>query len=236
MSPLETIAPPRPARRAGSSYEAIKRAIDVLAALAGLLVIGPLLLAIGLAVLLSSPGPVFYRGVRTGKDGRPFRIYKFRSMVVDAESLGGTTTGKGDPRITRVGAVLRRYKLDELPQLLNVLAGDMSLVGPRPEVAEYTDAYTEDERRILSVRPGITDLACLEFGDLQEVVGGDDPDGTFRALVLPRKNALRLRYVEERSLGLDLAILARTALLVLSKPFRGASPRWRGPDSAPTAR
>ena len=232
MPPPEAVAPPA----APAIDEPIKRTIDVVASIAGLIVLAPLLGLIAGAVRLSSPGPVFYRGVRTGRHGRPFRIYKYRSMVVDAERLGGTTTGRGDPRITPVGAVLRRYKLDELPQLLNVLRGEMSLVGPRPEVAEYTDAYSEDERRILSVRPGITDLACLEFGDLQDVVGSEDPDGTFRDLVLPRKNALRLRYVDERSLGLDLAILARTALLVLSKPLARRSRRWRRSGSVPTAR
>lgn len=221
---------PGPAPRPASSPtlgEQTKRGLDLAVASIGLVLITPLLAVIAVAIKTTSPGSVFYRGVRTGRHGRPFRIIKFRTMVVDAERIGGSTTGKDDPRITAVGKVLRRYKLDELPQFINVLRGDMSLVGPRPEMAEYTDAYSPDERRILRVRPGITDLACLEFSNLQEVVGSDDPDGTFRARVLPRKNALRLKYVDERSLWLDLTILARTVLLVLTKPLRGRRHSWR---------
>ncbi|HLA84552.1 MAG TPA: sugar transferase, partial [Thermoguttaceae bacterium] len=178
----------------------LKRCFDLLLAIAGLGMIWPLLLACVLAVRLSSPGPIFYRGVRIGRGKKPFRIFKLRTMVIDAERLGGTTTAKNDPRITSVGHFLRRYKLDELPQLFNVLIGDMSFVGPRPEVAEYTDQYTDAELEILSVRPGITDLASMEFHDLQDVVGPNHPDEMFRSRVLPRKIALRLRYVHEQSL------------------------------------
>lgn len=198
-----------------------KRLLDVFLAIAGLAVLWPVLLACAIAVKLGSPGPVFYRGVRTGLHGRPFRIWKFRSMVVDAESRGGTTTGSGDARVTAVGQLLRHSKLDELPQLFNVLVGDMSFVGPRPEVAEYTSQYTPEERRILDVRPGITDLASIEFNDLQAYVGTEDPDGMYRRQVLPRKNQLRLRYVNEQSLALDAAILFRTVSLVLCRPLRG---------------
>lgn len=206
---------------ANPAYEAGKRAFDVAFSVLGLLALCPLLLLIAAVVKLGTPGPVFYRGARTGRFGKPFRIFKFRTMVVDAEQVGGTTTGKDDPRITRVGRLLRKYKLDELPQLLNVLCGDMSFVGPRPEVAEYTDAYSQEERAILDVRPGITDLSSLRFADLQEFVGGDDPDGAFRERVLPEKIALRLKYVRERSFLLDASILLRTFWVVLSKPFRG---------------
>jgi len=200
--------------------DAVKRACDILLASIGVLVLWPVMLAAAALVKLSSPGPVLYRGWRTGRHGVPFRIYKFRTMVVDGECKGGTTTGKDDPRLTRIGRILRKYKLDELPQLFNVLRGDMSVVGPRPEVAEYTDQYSESERQILSVRPGITDLASLEFNDLQECVGADDPDRTYREKVLPRKNQLRLKYVSERSLWLDFAILLRTILVVVAKPLR----------------
>jgi len=197
-----------------------KRVLDVLLAVCGLAVLWPVLVACAIAVKIDSPGPIFYRGVRTGRHGRPFRIWKFRSMVTDAESSGGSTTGDADPRITRAGRVLRRYKLDELPQLWNVLLGDMSFVGPRPEVAEYTDGYTVDERRILDVRPGITDLSSIEFRDLQSHVGTQDPDGVYRREILPRKNLLRLEYVERQSLALDLAILLRTVSLLLLRPLR----------------
>lgn len=200
----------------------LKRLLDLVLAVVGLSLIWPVLLVCAVLVKISSPGPVFYLGLRTGRHGVPFRIYKFRSMRVDAERTGGTTTGKDDPRITPIGAVLRKYKLDELPQLINVLRGEMSFVGPRPEVAEYTDAYTQEERLILSVRPGITDLASLEFSDLQAVVGTETPDETFRRDVLPRKNALRLKYAREHSLLLDCRILARTLAVVASKPFNPA--------------
>lgn len=198
----------------------IKRAFDVVASAVGLLICWPVLLACAVAVRVSSPGPILYRGIRTGQHGKPFAILKFRSMVANAEKTGGTTTAEKDPRITAVGAFLRRYKLDELPQLINVLVGDMSVVGPRPEVAEYTDAYSGDEQLILSVRPGITDLSSLEFHDLQAIVGSDDADMTFREEVLPRKNALRLQYVRERTLWLDGVILLRTIGVVCGKPFR----------------
>jgi len=188
----------------------LKRCLDIQAAVVGLTVLSPVLVAVAVAVRLDSAGPVLYRGVRAGRGGRPFRILKFRTMVEDAEALGGTTTAAGDPRITRIGRWLRRYKVDELPQLLNVLWGDMSLVGPRPEVLEYTDAYTDDERAILSVTPGITDISSLEFIDLQSHVGASEADAAFRRDVLPRKNRLRLQYVREQSFVGDVGILART--------------------------
>lgn len=199
----------------------VKRAFDILFALCLLSLLWPVLAVCAVLVRLSSPGPILYLGLRTGLHGVPFRIFKFRSMRTDAEQTGGTTTGQNDPRITPIGHVLRKYKLDELPQLFNVIRGDMSFVGPRPEVAEYTNAYTPEERQILSVQPGITDLACLEFTDLQEHVGEDDPDSAYRERILPLKNALRLKYAREQSLWLDVSIMARTAAVVLSKPFRG---------------
>ncbi len=198
----------------------LKRAFDLLIGALALLVLSPVLALIALRIKRDSPGPVFFRGLRTGRHGKPFRIFKFRTMVTDAERRGGTTTGRDDPRITRVGAVLRRYKLDELPQLINVLRGDMSIVGPRPEVAEYTDQYTAEEREILSVRPGITDLSSIEFHDLQAVVGHENPDEEFRRRVLPRKNALRLKYARTASFCGDLRILCKTIWVVASKPFR----------------
>ncbi len=198
---------------------ALKRLLDVALSSAVLAVVWPALLGIALAVRLSGPGPVFYRGVRTGLHGKPFRILKFRTMVPDAEKLGGPTTGTGDPRVTPVGRILRRMKLDELPQFLNVLSGDMSLVGPRPEVPEYTSGYVGEELLILSMRPGITDYASIEFADLDDLVGRDDPDGYFRRHVLPRKNELRVRYVKNWSLAEDLRILGRTLGRVAGRVF-----------------
>ena len=220
-------------QRPSGISEWVKRSCDLCLALVLIGLLAPLLLVCAVLVGRSSPGPVFYRGLRTGRYGIPFRIFKFRSMRTDAELVGGTTTGQNDPRITPIGRILRKYKLDELPQLFNVLWGDMSFVGPRPEVAEYTDAYSAEERQILAVRPGITDLACLQFSDLQEHVGGEDPDRVYRERILPHKNALRLKYAREHSLGLDLQILVRTAGLVLFRPFRRGAEKAAAPADAP---
>ncbi|QDU55349.1 sugar transferase [Aeoliella mucimassa] len=198
----------------------LKRLFDISVASLAIVALSPMLLATSVLLRMTQGSPVIYRGVRTGLDGKPFYILKFRTMVNRAEQIGGTTTGKNDPRLTRIGALLRRYKLDELPQFFNVLKGDMSIVGPRPEVSEYTEQYAGDELRILSMKPGITDLASIEFNDLQEVVGEENPDEYYSLHVLPRKNQLRLRYVDEWSLKNDAAILARTAYVVASKPFR----------------
>lgn len=197
---------------AASSFT-VKRVFDVLVALTLLVYLSPLLVVLALLVMCTSRGPALYRGIRTGLHGVPFSMWKFRTMIVDAEREG-TTTRLGDARITRVGGWLRRTKLDELPQLANVLTGDMSLVGPRPEVAEHTDAYAADELAILTVRPGITDFASLRFVDLARELGTDDPHGEYVRRVRAEKNALRLKYVREQSFAVDVEILARTALLV----------------------
>lgn len=198
--------------------EAAKRLLDVVLSVLGLVLLSPLLVAIALWIKLDSPGPVFYRGVRVGRFGRPFRIYKFRTMVADAERLGGPSTADSDPRITRAGRFLRRYKLDELPQLLNVLRSEMSLVGPRPEVPEYVQLYSDEERAILSVRPGITDWACLWNPDEGAVLAqAADPDGAYLELIRPTKVRLQLQYVRTRSLRTDVRILALTAATILSR-------------------
>lgn len=187
-----------------------KRCFDFVTSLIGLVALSPLLLVVAIAIKLDSPGPVFYRGIRTGRGGKEFRVFKFRTMVLDAESLGGPSTGASDPRVTRVGAVLRKYKIDELPNLLNVLIGQMSLVGPRPEVPQYTALYSGEERLILSVRPGITDLSSIRFIDLQSHIGSENVDENFENHVLPEKNRLRVEYVKSRSFFGDLDILLRT--------------------------
>lgn len=185
----------------------VKRMFDMLISLLILLLIWPLIVGMAIAVKLSSAGPVFYRGIRTGLHGKPFRILKFRTMVDNAELLGGPTTGTNDKRVTRMGALLRRTKLDELPQFLNVLTGDMSLVGPRPEVLEYTGMYKGEEQIILSMRPGITDYSSIEFADLDDRVGDADPDKYFREHIMPRKTALRIQYVKNWSLRSDFQII-----------------------------
>lgn len=196
----------------------IKRIFDMAVAAAALVILGPLLLWIAWWVRREDGGPVFYRGTRTGLHGVPFRIYKFRTMVVDAEWIGGPSTAGDDHRVTRVGRFLRKYKLDELPQLINVLRGDMSIVGPRPEVKRYTDMYTDEEKAILTVRPGITDWASIWNADEGSVLAGEaDPERVYLEKIRPRKLQLQLQYVRERSFLVDLKIILLT-LLALTRP------------------
>lgn len=198
---------------------AVKRLMDFGTALTVLMFIWPILLTVGLLIRLTTQGPALYRGIRTGRNGRLFRILKFRTMVLNAEALGGPTTGSNDSRVTRLGKFLRATKLDELPQFINVLLGDMSLVGPRPEVPQYTRQYHGEEKLILTVRPGITDYSSIEFADLDYRVGSEDPDAYFREHILPRKNALRVKYVKEWSLGSDIHILCLTAGTVVKRAW-----------------
>jgi len=194
----------------------LKRAVDLAGGRAGLAVLSPVVLTIAALIKIGSPGPVFYRGVRVGLHGRPFRIFKFRTMVVDAERRGGSSTSDDDPRITRIGRLLRKYKLDELPQLLNVVHGEMSLVGPRPEVQHYVDMYTEAEKAILSVKPGITDWATLWNPDEGAVLAGSpDPERTYLEKIRPQKLRWQLEYVRRRSFLVDLRILAQTAATIV---------------------
>lgn len=196
-----------------------KRMLDLLGAGLGLVLLAPLLLLVALAIRLDSPGPVFYRQERVGRGGRTFRIHKFRTMTHDPQGRGPQLTVGGDARITRVGAWLRRSKLDELAQLIDVLAGDMSLVGPRPEVPRYVDLYPADLReKVLSVRPGITDFASIEFRDENDLLARSaDPERSYREQVLPRKLALQARYVDEAGLRTDLRLIARTLAALLGR-------------------
>lgn len=199
-------------------YRLAKRLTDLGLSAAAVLALGGVMLLIAILIKAGSRGPVFYRGERAGKNGRVFRILKFRSMVADAERRGGFSTAVDDPRLTGMGRFLRKYKLDELPQFFNVLAGDMSLVGPRPQVLFYTNKYVGDERLILSVKPGITDLASLYFSDMDSVLGSGDVDARYLAEVEPVKNILRLRYVREQSYLLDVRILVETAFELAGFP------------------
>ena len=188
-----------------------KRLFDVLAAVAGLLVLSPLFALVALAIKLTSSGPVFFRQERVGRDFRPFRIYKFRTMVVDAPKLGGQITAGRDPRITSIGHLLRKTKLDELPQLLNVLSGEMSLVGPRPEVPKYVEMFRPQFAEVLSVRPGITDLASVKYRDENEILGrADDPEAAYVNQVLPDKLALATEYVRRASFWFDVRLIFAT--------------------------
>jgi len=193
----------------------IKRAFDVGVSLVGLILLAPLLLVVALAVRCTSPGPALFRQERMGRGFRPFRINKFRTMVADAPQRGAAITAGNDPRITRVGHLLRKTKIDELPQLINVLVGEMSLVGPRPEVPRYVDLFRQDYAEVLSVRPGITDLASLKYRDETAILGAAaDPDAEYVNRILPDKIALAKEYIARQSLALDLWIILQTLLAV----------------------
>jgi len=200
----------------GLFQESVKRSFDFVFSCLGLVFLAPLFLAVSVAVKLDSKGPVFYRGERIGRYAKPFRMWKFRTMRQNSDELG-VTTGKNDPRVTRVGKFLRRHKIDEFPQLVNVLIGDMSLVGPRPEFSEHTAAYTGEEELILTVRPGITDYASLRFRNQDELVGSQDPHRVFIEKIRPEKNRLRVDYVKRQSLSGDFKILIQTILAVVGR-------------------
>jgi len=195
----------------------LKRVLDVSVAAIGLLVLSPLLLALAILIRLDSQGPALYRGERLGRHGRPFWMYKFRTMVhVDTPTQPDRVASRNDSRITRLGAHLRRLKLDELPQLINVLRGEMSLVGPRPEGLKYLHYYTDEQWCVLSVRPGITGLAQLEYIEEGIMLGnGQDYETIYVEQMLPRKLVLDLWYIDHWSFALDLQILLRTILMVL---------------------
>jgi lipopolysaccharide/colanic/teichoic acid biosynthesis glycosyltransferase len=197
-----------------------KRALDLLISGVGLILLCPLLLALALWVKLDSRGPLLYRGRRVGQDGQPFLMYKFRTMVQGAERRGPAVTYRDDPRITQAGKFLRRTKLDELPQLLNVVKGEMSLVGPRPEDPSYVALYTWEQRQVLSVKPGITGPTQLEYRDEASMLQGESVDEEYVTRIMPEKLKLDLEYVRNRTLVLDLRILWRTAATLL---FRDSS-------------
>ena len=202
-----------------------KRAVDFAGSAIGLLILAPAFLILAISVKLTSPGPVFYRQDRVGRGGKIFRIVKFRSMVDGADRIGLSITASGDKRVTRIGVLLRRFKLDELPQLWNVLRGDMSLVGPRPELPAYVAQYSTEQRHVLSVRPGITDPASIRYRHEEEVLGlHSNPDLFYRQVVLPHKLQLNLEYVAGISLRNDTMLLLRTmsALLSLDKDHKTA--------------
>ena len=196
---------------------AAKRAMDIVLSAAALCVLWPVLLLIALAIVVDDPGPVFYRQVRVGRGGRPFRIFKFRTMVVDADKKGLSITVGRDSRITRVGALLRKTKLDELAQLLNVLCGQMSFVGPRPEVPRYVELYTPYQRQVLLVRPGITDYASIAYRNENDLLAGaDDPERMYIETIMPDKIELNMKYLREISPLTDVRLMLRTVLAVIA--------------------
>jgi lipopolysaccharide/colanic/teichoic acid biosynthesis glycosyltransferase len=193
-------------------YDFMKRMFDFTLAFIGLIFLAPLLLATAIVIKLDSPGPVFYLGNRIGLNGVKFRIFKFRTMVEDAEKTGGLSAALNDSRLTRIGRFLRKYKLDELPQLINIIWGEMSFVGPRPQVEQYTILYNEEEKIILSVKPGLTDYASIRFINLGKILGDDKVDEKYYREIEPEKNRLRIKYVKNRSMRVDFKIIIQTLL------------------------
>lgn len=188
----------------------VKRPLDFILALTGLVVVAPVIILISFIIKGGSPGPIFYRGIRSGLNGGSFRIFKFRTMVDDAEKLGGPSTALNDPRLTGIGKLLRKYKLDELPQLFNIISGEMSFVGPRPQVEKYTKLYEGEENLILQVRPGLTDYASVHLIHLDALLGDDNVDEKYINEIEPIKNKMRIKYAKEISFWVDTKIFFMT--------------------------
>lgn len=196
----------------------MKRFFDLVVSGLGLLVLSPLFLVLAVWIKCDSKGPVFYRQVRVGRNNRDFRLYKFRSMRVGSDKKGLITIGGHDPRVTRSGYYIRRYKLDELPQLINVFAGNMSLVGPRPEVRKYVDLYTPEQMHVLDVRPGITDLASIRYRNENELLErADDPDRYYVDVIMQDKLRINLEYVADHSFLKDIKLIGMTFRAIVSK-------------------
>jgi lipopolysaccharide/colanic/teichoic acid biosynthesis glycosyltransferase len=193
----------------------IKRSFDWIASCVGLVLLLPVFFIVGVLIKLESSGPVFYLQERVGRNKRLFKLFKFRTMHLHADKLTVITVGDRDPRITRVGYILRKYKLDELPQLINVLSGTMSLVGPRPELKKFVDLYTPEQQQVLTIKPGITDYASIEFRNENEMLEGKaDPVDFYIREIMPVKLKLNLQYIEEQSFWIDLKIIFKTIFLI----------------------
>jgi len=198
----------------------LKRFFDFIISLIVLIIFSPLFLILGILIKKDSEGPVFYRHIRIGKDEKPFRIFKFRTMVNNADKSGVTSTKEDDIRITKMGKFIRKYNLDELAQFINVLRGEMSIVGPRPEIPYYVNIFTEEEKIVLSVKPGITDWACIWNPDESKLLAGsDDPDRDYLEKIRPEKIRLQLKYVKEHSFWIDFKIMLMTLKVHLLKPI-----------------
>jgi len=193
----------------------LKRGFDIIFSLLGLIVLLPAFLVIATAIKLDSNGPVFFRQVRVGKNGKEFKILKFRTMVVDAEKKGLQITVDKDSRITKVGRFLRKYKLDEFPQLINVLVGDMSFVGPRPEVPKYVALYNDEQKIVLKVKPGITDIASIEYKDENTLLNqNDNPEKTYIEEIMPAKLKLNIDYIKSISIIYDIKLILKTMFVI----------------------
>lgn len=194
----------------------VKRIFDLICSTLGLIILSPVLIIITIRIKMGSDGPVFFKQIRVGENNKEFEILKFRTMVVNAEKLGRQITVGNDNRITKIGAFLRKYKLDELPQLINVFKGEMSLVGPRPEVPRYVKLYNEEQRKVLAVKPGITDLASIRYRDENDLLGEvDNPDEFYINTIMPDKLALNLEYINKNNVFFDVYIIFKTIIKCL---------------------
>lgn len=194
-----------------------KRLFDIVCSAIGIIILSPMFVILWVAVKLESKGPAFFLQTRVGKNNHDFKLYKFRTMYLDSEARGQLTVGMRDPRITKVGYTLRKYKLDELPQLFNVLLGDMSLVGPRPEVRKYVNFYNDEQMKVLSVKPGITDIASIQFINENELLAkADNPEEYYIHHIMPQKLALNLEYINSNLLLKDVALILKTIFKIFS--------------------
>ena len=196
--------------------EAVKRIFDFICSTLGLIVLSPILIVIAIKIKTDDHGSVFFKQIRVGEKNKEFEILKFRTMVLDAEKLGRQITVGNDSRITKIGTFLRKYKLDELPQLINVFKGDMSLVGPRPEVPRYVNLYNDEQRKVLEVKPGITDLASIRYRDENDLLGeAENPDDFYINTIMPDKLALNLEYIHKNNIFFDIYIILKTIIKCL---------------------
>lgn len=196
----------------------MKRIFDIVSSGIGLLILSPIFLFLAIWIKMDSKGPVFYKQVRVGKNNKDFKIFKFRSMRMGADKLGLITVGGRDPRVTNSGYYIRKYKLDELPQLINVFIGDMSVVGPRPEVRKYVDLYTKEQRKVLTVKPGITDIASIKYRNENDLLEkAEDPDKMYIEVIMPDKLNYNLEYVSKQSIIFDLKLIFLTIKEILVK-------------------
>lgn len=196
----------------------MKRFFDIISSIIGLVVLSPIFLVLAFWIKFDSKGPVFYRQIRVGKKGEDFKIFKFRSMRQGSDKKGLITVGGRDPRVTKSGFYIRKYKLDEFPQLINVLIGDMSIVGPRPEVRKYVNLYTADQLKVLSVKPGITDIASIKYRNENEILeNAQDPDKMYVEVIMPDKLKYNLEYISKQSIIFDLKLIFLTIKEILVK-------------------
>jgi len=195
----------------------LKRFFDLILSFIGLLIIVPILFLITILIKISSSGPVFYKQVRVGKNNKDFKIFKFRTMHLNADKKGLLTVGGRDPRVTSIGYYLRKFKLDELPQLINVFKGDMSFVGPRPEVRQFVNLYSEIQKKVLNVKPGITDLASIEFRNENEILSKEeDPNQYYIDNIMPKKLEINLKYINQRNLLKDFVVIIKTIKVIFN--------------------